>query len=320
MQEYITSEGILKQMGADPGGFIRVMRGSYPFPQVISVEPTNNCNLRCIMCNRKQGRTHGYMGLDLYQKIIDECAAFNPRVWLNLAGEPLLHSGIIDFISYAKQQGLSDVCMNTNAVHLDGPMSDRIIESGLDLLSVSIDSLRKEVFESIRVGADFDQVVENVMLFLEKRNKYRAAKLRFDVSFLRMVENSGETGAFRTYWLRRLHPGDSVSFARWNTRVNPAKEAWQGSLPSPRLPCLQLWRNSVVAWNGDAFICYGDFEGISKVGNVNTSSISEIWLGNELMELRRRHLQGDTQRCFPCNGCREWFTENQTRYQRFFKE
>lgn len=320
MKKYITAEKIIKDMRSNPDDLIRVMRKHYPFPQVVSVEPTNHCNLRCIMCNRNQRREKGYIDFELYKKIIDECAVFNPRIWLNLAGEPLLHPDIIDLIAYAKQQGLSEICMNTNAAFLHGAMSDRIIESGLDILAVSIDSLRKEVFESIRIGADFQQVFENVMLFLEKRTKCRATKPRFDVAFVKMAENIDEIEVFKAYWLGLLHPGDSVSFAEWNTKVNPKKEAWQGSFPSRQLPCLQLWRNSAVAWNGDVFICYGDFEGTSKVGSVKTSPLSEIWLGNTLMELRKKHLQEDIYTCIPCKDCREWFSENRGRYQRFVKE
>ncbi|MXX04767.1 MAG: hypothetical protein F4Z49_13630, partial [Gemmatimonadetes bacterium] len=45
------------------------------FPEVISIEGSSYCNADCIMCPRELlSRKKGNMPMDLYRKIIDECA------------------------------------------------------------------------------------------------------------------------------------------------------------------------------------------------------------------------------------------------------
>src|SRR4026208_763900 len=76
------------------------------FPDRVYVESTNVCNLDCIMCPTGlhiDTRPKGFMECDLYTEIIDEIAPFAQAVVLHSWGEPLLHSRIIDMISYAKE-------------------------------------------------------------------------------------------------------------------------------------------------------------------------------------------------------------------------
>ena len=49
----------------------------YPF-QWLMVEPTNHCNLKCVMCPQagKLKRPKGYMAFSLFEKILDEAGPF----------------------------------------------------------------------------------------------------------------------------------------------------------------------------------------------------------------------------------------------------
>ena len=47
----------------------------HKLPQVLQIEPTNNCNLDCVCCSRRtMKRNEGYMDFKLFQKIIDEAS------------------------------------------------------------------------------------------------------------------------------------------------------------------------------------------------------------------------------------------------------
>ena len=137
------------------------------FPLFIDIEVTSICNLRCPFCAttyRDRLIKKGYISFDMVKKIIDEGSENGLRgVKFNYRGEPLLHKEICDFVKYAKDKGLMDVYFNTNAMLLDKEMAKRLIESGLDRISVSAEGFTKEAYESYRVGGNFEKVLSNII-------------------------------------------------------------------------------------------------------------------------------------------------------------
>ncbi len=136
----------------------------YPYPVDIIVEVTRYCNLKCIMCpypNLK--RSKGHMEFATFKKIVDETARENQnaRIWLAIMGEPLiLGEKVATYIQYAKEQGVREVCLNTNAVFLTDKIADKLLSSGLDKLLVSIDAMTAEAYDKIRVGGNFGTGVQ----------------------------------------------------------------------------------------------------------------------------------------------------------------
>lgn len=147
------------------------------FPLNIAIEPSNYCNLNCIMCaHDKLTRAKGKMDIRLYKKIIDEISQENPdtRVWLDYYGEPLLlQFKLFYLINYAKQKGLTNVCINTNATLLTEEISEMLIDSGIDFISIDCDGYSKEVYEKIRVNAKRDEVYTNIEYFAKRIKSIR---------------------------------------------------------------------------------------------------------------------------------------------------
>lgn len=109
-------------------------------PQIAQIEITNRCNLNCRMCQRKDlGVPMKDMEYKTYKKIIDKLGSAK-EVILTGWGEPLLHPKIIKMILYAKKKNLL-VSLTTNAILLNEEMSKRILDSGLDSISFSVDTL-----------------------------------------------------------------------------------------------------------------------------------------------------------------------------------
>ena len=136
------------------------------FPLFIDVEVTSACNLRCPFCAttyRDKDIAKGFMSFEVLKKIIDEGAGKGLYgVKFNIRGEPLLHPQIHEFVQYAKQQGLVDIYFNTNAMLLTEEMGRKLIDAGLDRLSVSFEGVTKDVYEKNRVGAVYETVLENI--------------------------------------------------------------------------------------------------------------------------------------------------------------
>ena len=115
----------------------------------------------------------GLMEFDLYKKIIDEGEKYNlPSVKLQYLGEPLAHPDLGKQIKYAKDAGVLDVMFNTNATLLTEEKSHEILESGIDAIFFSFDSMDPDTYNKIRLGANYDEVMENILQFLDIKKKY----------------------------------------------------------------------------------------------------------------------------------------------------
>lgn len=121
------------------------------FPMHLDVEISNRCNLRCTFCDKLPVLSRdqlGDMDLQLYRRILDEGEAgrlFGLK--LSYRGEPLLHPNLVEMVAYAKAKGVLDVYFNTNGMLLTQEMSHRLIDAGLDRISISIEGTDPEVFE-----------------------------------------------------------------------------------------------------------------------------------------------------------------------------
>src|SRR3954471_12268581 len=46
-------------------------------PEIVQIEATNICNAKCVFCPRDEmHRKQGIMSLELFKKVVDECAEF----------------------------------------------------------------------------------------------------------------------------------------------------------------------------------------------------------------------------------------------------
>lgn len=135
------------------------------------IEPTSHCNLQCAMCARKNWKNEsiGHMESALVKHIFKTLPDSVERVFFGGVGEPLCHPDILELIRVAKQTGRR-VELITNGTLLDKEMSQNIIDTKLDMLWVSIDSMQPQSEEAAKSGAHYVNVLDNVKTFHEERN------------------------------------------------------------------------------------------------------------------------------------------------------
>ena len=177
------------------------------FPLNIIVEPGNFCNLNCITCaNDKLTRPKGTMNALLYKKIINEISSENPytRLWLDFYGEPLLQKWkLYYFIDYAKKKGLKNIEMNTNGTLLNEEMSEMLLDSGIDFISIDCDGFSKETYEKIRVNGNRDVTYSNIEYLLNRKKERNKSKPIIEIKVMEMAENKEEVDLIMNYWRQR---------------------------------------------------------------------------------------------------------------------
>jgi hypothetical protein len=278
------------------------------FPKQIIIETTAFCTQKCIHCAHKTlKRKKGNMSMAVFKKIIDEIAKEEPdtEVWMTYYGEALiLKYRLFYMIWYAKRAGLTNVFLNSNAMLLDHEMAEMIIDSGLDRFIISMDGFSKEIYEKIRVGGIYEEVVANVMGFLKILNERKASKPRFELQFSILDENKHELDAFNRYWKSKGVYVKNRPKASWAGRVvaknlNPMLE---------RIPCKWALNHGGILWDGRLVACGVDSEGLFVAGNVGEKSISELW-NTTHKELREKHINKKwADLPGVCQGCLDWQT------------
>ena len=269
------------------------------FPTRVDLEVTNLCGLRCVMCPRKlMTRPVGFMSMQLVEKVIKEIdekkdPTFD-HVALHQIGEPLLHPNIVEIVKLVKRFGLCAV-LTTTATLLTESISRELFAANVDALSIDLDSLDKQQYARIRVGADLDVVRRNIDQCIEMRQQLPDCKTKVDIQTIMMRENAGQVAEVEKEYGERIRSigGTFVAktFEQWGGVV---PDMTSGGVEAPStVPCTQAEFAVIIQWNGDAVICCMDYDGKTKVGNVYESTIEELWLNDLFNSYRRRIKEGD---------------------------
>lgn len=294
------------------------------FPKRLNIELTNFCNQACVMCpHPEMERTKGMMSPELFRKIVDEASPYGTKVWLHYLGEPLLNPDALSMVEYAKGTRLSSVGFSTNGELLTETLSRRIIESGLDRLEISLDSLDDEEFKRIRKSKSrtYPQVSASIRMFLRMKKEMGRKNPVVSIQFVRLAgKGNGYFDRVRAEWEPYLNPEDfimcidPINWADQKVVVPTGSLGKSGDgtgagfvpVESSRPPCPWLWRNPVIHWNGDVVLCGCDYEGKTVMGNVGRNPLKEIWHSEGYGRVRKAHLARRFDVNPLCGSCTEW--------------
>jgi pyruvate-formate lyase-activating enzyme len=283
----------------------------WTYPDRMYLEATNFCNLRCVMCPTGLGlltRPQGFMDYDLFTQIIDEMAPHVHTTTLHIWGEPLLHPRVYDMIAYCRSHGLHSE-ISTNVTLLNEESSRQILEAGLGAIYLCLDGATQETYERVRRRADFEQARENILRFAEMKSE-RGQGPRVSVQIINIKPTAAEIEQFKRVW---SIPGvDRVlvkAFDSWGGQVEEINELrgddTGAMLPQKRYHCPNLWYHVHIYWDGTLVCCDRDFNALNPLGNVK-DGVMNAWNGPRMVELRRKHLQGNLDDVASCKGCTEW--------------
>lgn len=279
------------------------------FPKYLEIETVNVCNARCPFCTIDDWDRHSpAMKMDLFHKIADEIIEHRHeirRVSLYRDGEPLLDKKLPERIAYLKAGEVPCVAISTNVSLLNETRATEILSAGIDQVILSVDSLRKETFEKMRAGLNFETVRDNAIRFIELRDQ-----LRPDTQiWMRMVadeDNHDEWPSYFEFWKDKLAQTDRLykhSVHNWGGQLANGHKAMSYE---PTLPCVALWSLMVVFSDGRVPLCNVDYNNLHPTGDVSQQSIADIWRSKVMNHRRELHLTGEKACIEPCANCNVW--------------
>lgn len=230
------------------------------FPTVVQIELTNRCNLNCMMCPRqKMTRQVGDMSWELFKQIIDQLKGKTEIAILHLLGESLLNPHLFKMIDYCQKMGIRTI-LSTNSTLLKGKKVEALLNSKLDILLLSLDGFSQKTYQRIRQGANFNQVLENILNFLSKKiNTYPYTI----VQMIKMKETQDEIKDFLTFWKNYKIKPLIKPFTHWQGDINSIKElaVKPSEIVRNQGICDRLWMWLTVFHDGTVIPCCRDYDG-----------------------------------------------------------
>jgi MoaA/NifB/PqqE/SkfB family radical SAM enzyme len=194
---------VARQYGLNPGSKVRLDEGlnfvrmHRPVTHLtkVYIEPTVACNLDCITCFRNAwDQPIGRMTEETFENILNGLKQMNPipDVYFGGIGEPLFHVKTIEWIRRIKRELGVKVELITNGTILTEKKSRELIDTGLDLLWVSIDGATPEHFADLRIGAELPTIIGNMRRLVKMREPGHYPKPEIGVAFVAMKRNIAE--------------------------------------------------------------------------------------------------------------------------------
>lgn len=267
------------------------------------VETTAKCNIYCPMCPREvYPQPKADMPDGIFERLVRESGSTAEHMMLIGLGEPLLDPKIYERIEFCHRHSVSTL-LSTNGTLLDGKAAERLLATPLEQITFSFDGASKESFELYRKGAKFEKVRENFVRFARMK-KQRGSNLQIVVQMIRMEKTAGEVGEFLKFW-SAVEGVDQVRIKEDETNMLRPDAGHDGD--AWKHPCHYLWRGPMyVKQNGDVFPCCQSYimaGDASAIGNLERTSLEEIWNSDEMQRMRRLHVTGRAGEIDVCARC-----------------
>ena len=299
--------------------------------QKLYIEATSACNLSCSMCFR-----HGWIDEKIgtmASDVVDQLLATSQnlpelrQVMFSGMGEPLLHPRVGEMIASFHNRGIRTELL-TNGTMLTQGRIQMLMDSGLDMLWVSVDGFDRKSYEKVHIGSRFDLITQNLDAFNELR---RSCEL--GITFVIMKDNVNEIAHINKFADRYGVDMINLSYAIPGEPIAKEDVLYDGPYAvgkqrrvsfdnfanTPKDYCPFIEENGCfVKWNGDVVPCMQLlhssytylYEEKRKVhyknfGNIMDQDIQCIWTGEEYADFRRRVRGFEFSDCTYCMGCED---------------
>ena len=282
----------------------------YPlsFPVHIDLEINSNCNYRCLFCPHGTGEMRNdmpMMNLETVEKILDELAKNKVySIKFNWRGEPALYPHLIDITAYAKKVGIKEVQINTNGCLFDEQKIRDFIKAGIDRVIFSLDATTADVYSKIRIGGDFDRVVNNIKTFDLIRKELHQDKPFIRVQMVRTELNKHQVEDYKKMW---QGIADDIRISDVTNRGQGDSLQVGDQFSVGRVCCPQPWQRMIISCEGKVLMCCSDWFEDYILGDIKESSLKEIWQSQKLKKVRKL-LKQENFNFKPCKDC--WVQES----------
>jgi radical SAM protein with 4Fe4S-binding SPASM domain len=170
----------------------------------------------------------------------------------------------------------------------------------IDYMVLDVDAVDKEHYERVRLGGNYETMIENVERILEIR---KGSKKYTVVQFIDYESPDEDKREFMRKYAKKA---DEVRVKFLDTF---AGQAFEGK-PQSGVCCLEPLYGVSIWSNGDVVMCDRDINAVNVLGNVRRSSLLSIWNNEVVRRTQEAHMGKQGERLKPCDCCEEWRLTN----------
>ena len=264
------------------------------FPRMFMLQTTTACNASCVFCplpGLRKTMPQGKMEEALFRRIVDQAAEHPEVACLNLflMNEPLTDRRMVQRLHYAGERcPRAQISLWTNAVALRRDVADRLLDSPLNSLGVSLHAHHPDTYQRLTGRKDFYRILSDLVYFVEQRlarRPHMELVLRY-VGASAMSDD--EKAELRQFWQDgqvKLDIDDGFLSRAGNQRA-PAEvtepHRWMAGCKALGGP-----KQAHVLYTGQVVLCCMDYQRRSFLGDLSEQSVAEVWSS----ERRRRALE-----------------------------
>lgn len=290
-------------------------------PYAFSFEPTNICNLKCPECPSGNGnlkRNKGTASLEDFKSIIDKIKKHCVYLNLYFQGEPFINNNLTEMVNYAVKNKIF-TAISTNGHFIDKNSAEKIINSGLGRLIISLDGTSQKSYEQYRKGGDFNKVISGIKTIINTRKKLKArnpvvvlqclalASTEFEIHEIKNLgsELGVDKTEIKTAQFYNLESDNSLlpsnnKYSRYK-KDETGKRIVKNKLTNK---CFLLWSSAVITWDGYMVPCCFDKDAKYSYGNIKTLPLKALWHGKNANNFRKQILK-QRAKVDMCRNCTE---------------
>ena len=285
----------------------------YDYPIHIDLEIDNICNFACSFCpigqpDTKLGKwyqTKKEIPKEKIFEIIDECKEIGVNsIQFSLVNEPLANKNIFEILKYTTSKKFEDVFIVSNGSLLDEKRAIKLLDTNITKIQFSLDAFKASTYEKnrftkVKKPGLYEKVKNNIINFINLRNKLGKKFPLIRVSFIELEENIDEINDFDKFWSSKV---DAIHYQKLTDYKNKLVNFEEFK---DKIRCnMSNFRLSIKADGNVRPCCVGYGEEI-LVGNIYKNSLKDIWHSKVFKDFQKMHLDYRSYENPSCKKCLE---------------
>lgn len=278
-----------------------------PFPREIFLDLTSFCNHRCVFCANPYIQSKSTMPREMVYRVLQEAYDCGVRdLGLYATGESFVVKELPEYVKRAKDIGYDYLFITTNGALATPDRAKAVIDAGLDSIKFSISAGTRDTYKEIQGKDDFDKVIENLK-WVSQYRKDSGKRFRLYVTMVYTNKTKSEVETLKAIVREYIdewdpHPLTNQCGNMYSNNDIGVIEANNPRARGTRDICFQPFKGFTITSDGLVSACVLDYSQDLIVGDLNKSSLHDIWNGEIYREFRRRHLEKRLQGgiCFNC--------------------
>lgn len=298
------------------------------YPAKMIMQTTDACNLSCVFCQIPKEKKGSHMQRECFDSVVEEVFPALIEMHPSNIGEPLMWPLFGYMCERMEEYGVL-LDLTTNGTLLSGKKLDSIERIARDV-KISFDGAEKSTFESIRSGASFEKVCDNVQQLVDLIGHKHCRCISLQMTLMRsnfkelpeLIRLADSLGAnkVKAYHLfsfypeldkesLMLHMQDYEVILKQSIRIGKELDI-ELELAEPSIKeeddfqlnskiCHLPWYESWIDIDGAVYPCHSN--GSLDLGNIQKNKFINIWNGNFYRKIRRAIAIGNP--IWNCSGC-----------------